>query len=180
MKAYVTFKNPYVLIEDTKGKYRPSYKEYPKELPFINLKSPTLCCPFSRLVRPHQRPKKQTAIKSGYCEVCFMKYEDYHEHIISKGHIVQAGDSFNYRRIDEFIRELNAEDEGETYYGPLIESPCDRLEKIYAESNKYNYIATSDSESFIRFSKVSSTNGDRVLAFDAVIDNLGRKHSQNK
>lgn len=76
---YHVFKHPYVLIEDSTGKYKPFHREYSRDsketmIPLIN---------FENLSNPKRtRPVK----KAGVCEICVMKYADYEEHIKTEKH----------------------------------------------------------------------------------------------
>lgn len=171
MKNYTTFKHPYVLIEDSKGKLQPIYKEYEKELPRINLDSPTLCCPFSN-ARRSSKPKKKPTIKPGYCEICYTKFEDYNLHVKSKEHREYAEDESNYRKIDAFIAEM-----AEVDYECLrdaMNSPCDRLEAELALSNVACYSNHSDTECFIRFSHSTTDADNDVVPFDLILEKIDK------
>ncbi|ELA42510.1 uncharacterized protein VICG_00609, partial [Vittaforma corneae ATCC 50505] len=174
MRKYTTFKFPYILIEDVKGKFQPIYKEYIRETPIINLSSPVLCCPFSN-ARRSVKPMKKNQIKSGYCEVCYVKYEDYNTHIQCADHREYAEDDYNYRMIDIFIKEfLEQELYGVASY---LNSPCERLESKYSNGQPIAYDSESELDSLIRVSRGSLGEFDEVVEFNIILDNIN-KHSQ--
>lgn len=175
MKGYTTFKNPYILIEDTRGKFQPTYKEYSLDLPSINLQSPILCCPFSN-ARRNPKPKKKNPIKSGYCEICYTKFEDYVKHVECEEHREYARDDYNYRMIDVFIKEfLEQELFGAINY---LHSPCERLEETYSNCQPMVYNSESELDSLIRFSKGSMDDTDDIVEFDIILNNINKKFSQ--
>lgn len=175
MKGYTTFKFPYILIEDAKGKLQPIYKEYTKEIPFLNLESPILCCPFSNARRDDSKPKKKNRLKAGYCEVCYVKYEDYNTHVESNEHREYADDDYNYRQIDIFIKDLLEEELfGSSNY---LNSPCERLEAKYGKGQPITYNIDSEPDSLIRVSKGSFDDFDDVVEFNVILDNINKKFS---
>jgi len=171
MKGYTTFKFPYISIEDSKGKLQPIYKEYPKEIPTINLESPVLCCPFSN-ARRDTRPKKKNLPKAGYCEICYVKFEDYGMHVKCSEHKEYASDDYNYRQIDLFMRELLEEE----LFGPAnhLSSPCERLEARYGTGQQITYNFGSEPDSLIRVSKGSFDDFDDVVEFNVILDNINK------
>lgn len=177
MKTYVTFKYPYVLIEDAKGKHQPVYKEYTKDVPFMNLDSPVLCCPFTTAKRS-TRARKPNPVKAGYCEICYTKFDDYDSHVLGKDHLEYAGNDANYRRIDAFIQEVEAEQC--VYNAEFMNSPCDRLELEFSQNNGAVYSDGCGTESFIRLSKDSSDDQNEVVSFDIILNNIEKRFSQEK
>lgn len=177
MKTYVTFKYPYVLIEDTKGKYQPIYKEYSKDIPFINLDSPTLCCPFTTAKRS-TKAKKMNPIKAGYCEICYTKFDDYKMHVLTKDHVEYAKNDANYRKIDAFIQEMDVEQR--VYSADFMNSPCDRLEIGFSQNNGMVYSDECDPGSVIRFSRDTSDNQNEIVPFDIILNSIEKKFSQDK
>lgn len=178
MKNYTTFKHPYVLIEDTKSKYQPFYKEYQKDIPFINLSSPALCCPFSNARRATTLVKKKQLAKSGYCEICFMKFDNYDLHVNTNDHKEFSEDSYNYRKIDAFIETIRADTE-EIYY-KIPSSPCDKLEELLKHSDltiRGNYY---DSDSLIRLSKDSESVEYDIVTFDTILFNIDKKSRKDR
>lgn len=174
MRGYTTFKFPYILIEDAKGKFQPVYKEYIKGVPAINLSSPILCCPFSN-ARRGPKSKKKNQLKSGYCEVCYVKYEDYDMHIQCFDHREYAKDDHNYRMIDIFVKDfLEQELYGVTNY---LNSPCERLESKYSSDQLITYDSGSELSSLIRVSRGSLGELDEVVDFNVILDNIN-KYSQ--
>lgn len=172
MKNYTIFTSPYILIEDAKGKYQPVYKEYTKEIPSINLDSPVLCCPFSN-ARRSNKPKKKNPVKPGYCEICYLRYEDYLMHVNSKEHREYAEDDYNYRAIDLFIKDLlEQEIFGSSEY---LHSPCEKLEAKYS-SQPIHYNSDSQPGSLIRMSMGSCDSNDEIVEFDVIL----RKINQSK
>ncbi|KAI4291961.1 hypothetical protein PAPHI01_1243 [Pancytospora philotis] len=178
MKTYVTFKHPYILVEDLKERYQPVYKEYSKELPHINLDSPTLCCPFTAARRTNAK-KKATAVKSGYCEVCFVKFDNYLTHTEAKSHVDFARNSNNYKMVDAFIDEL---DEDCAPYCEALgaSSPCDHLAIEFSRTMPCGANELYNSESLIRLSKNTSESEHDVVRLDAILSQISRKHSQDK
>lgn len=175
MKGYTTFKNPYILIEDNRGKFQPVYKEYTKEIPCINLQSPVLCCPFSN-ARRYPKSKKKNSTKSGYCEICYTKFEDYEKHVECEEHREYAKDDYNYRAIDVFIKELLEQELfGESNY---LHSPCERLEEKYSSCQPIVYNSDSDIHSSIRFSKGSVDDSEDIVEFEIILNNINKKFSQ--
>lgn len=176
MKNYTTFKSPYVLIEDLKSKFQPIYKEYAKETPSLNLESPVLCCPFSN-ARRISRPKKKCP-KTGYCEICYVKYDNYSEHINCKEHKEYAEDDYNYRAIDVFIKDMLERD----LYGShnVIHSPCERLEAEFSNNKQVLYNNDSETDSLIRLSIGSAGNVDNVVELDVILNKIDRKFPQYK
>lgn len=165
MKNYVLFKHPYVLIEDSKGKYRPIYKEYPKNMPTLNLNSPALCCPFSNAVRNRTQSKKAAGPKQGYCEICYTKYNDYVEHVKAREHIEYAEDPNNYKTIDSFITEFNRNNSA---YNAVLRSPCDKLEAELAQSNALFYTSAFGSGSCMRMSMDSTEVVNDAIQYDVL------------
>lgn len=182
MKNYTTFKHPYLLIEDGKGKYQPIYKEFPKELPTINLSSPTLCCPFTT-ARRGQRPKKRAPHqkKPGYCEICYCRFSDYLAHVRTREHRDYAIEPENYARVDAFISELSRELAIASpcpYDELLLRSPCDRLEAEFSQ-NPALFSTPQETESLLRFSE-GPTDGSNNVPFDIILNNIEKKYSQEK
>lgn len=176
MKNYTTFKYPYVLIEDSKSKCQPIYKEYTKEVPSINLNSPALCCPFSNARRGDLKVKKKPQVKAGYCEICFMKFDNYESHIQTRDHREFSKDDKNYRKIDSLIESFIINPEYSTYSVPS--SPCDRLERMLKSSEVTcgNYY---ESDSVIRLSEETESIGPEVVPFDAILHNIGKRQFRN-
>lgn len=172
MKNYTTFKSPYILIEDSKARFQPIYKEYANEIPSINLESPILCCPFSN-ARRSNKPKKKNNVKSGYCEICYMRYEDYAVHVESKDHREYAEDDYNYREIDIFIKEFIEQE----LYGMqgYINSPCEQLEAKYAGRQLIHYSSDGDFGSLIRVSIGSCDDQENIVDFDVILDKISQK-----
>ncbi|KCZ74993.1 hypothetical protein H311_04035 [Anncaliia algerae PRA109] len=104
MKKYIIFKNPYILIEDIRKKYRPYFKEYLKEKPTLNLRSYPMNCPFVPGIIKHEKKNK---VKQGVCETCYEKFSNYFEHIKSKEHRDFAVDDRHYIELDMFISQFN-------------------------------------------------------------------------
>lgn len=178
MKNYTIFKNSYVLIEDFKNKMQPFYKEYTKEVPSINISSPLLCCPFSNARRPLNPKKKKNPVKAGYCEICYLKYDNYTLHVESKEHREYAEDDFNYRMIDIFIKEML---ENELYSGyNFLQSPCEKLEAEFASNKQFFYNNNSQSDSLIQLSLNSISDNREVVDFDIILNKIERKYSQDK
>lgn len=177
MKNYVTFTHPYVLVEDAKAKYQPVYKEYLKDIPSINLDSPTLCCPFSTLKRP-SRPRKKAPVKSGYCEICYVKYADYDAHVSAQDHVEYAEDGRNYKKIDSFIAEM--EDATYGYSLSIAKSPCDRLEAEFSQGQAVPLGMRCDSGSLIRLSRDSSDSETEAVSFDIILNTIEKRFSQEK
>lgn len=178
MKNYSTFKHPYVLIEDSKNKYQPFYKEYTKEIPHINYESPALCCPFSS-ARRSTKPRKRAVVKSGYCEVCFIKFDNYDEHIETKEHREYANDEAHYQKIDQFIDSIKSSFDYNIYRIP--ESPCDKLEAGLSKTMDLStYGNDCNSSSLIRFSRDSSCIENEVIPFDTILYNIEKKLPKDK
>ncbi|KHN69787.1 putative DNA replication protein kinase [Ordospora colligata OC4] len=103
MKGYKVFKKPYVLIEDIQNKHQPFYKEYTNGgAPKLHLDSPALCCPYQTSKR-YKQPGKRRQTREGFCEVCYVKFSNYEEHVKEFEHRVFAKDNTNYRKLDMFI-----------------------------------------------------------------------------
>lgn len=177
MKNYTTFKGPYVLIEDSKNKFQPIYKEYTRGVPSLSLDSPVLCCPFST-ARRTTRPKKKCPIKAGYCEICYVKYENYSEHVNCKEHREYAEDDYNYRMIDVFIKDMLEHD----LYGGhnVLHSPCEKLEAEFSSNKQIFYNNDSGPDSLIRLSIGSAGNVDNVVDFDIILNKIDKKFPQGK
>ncbi|RVD91337.1 DNA replication kinase [Tubulinosema ratisbonensis] len=103
MKKYIIFKNPYILIEDLRRKYKPFFKEYLKDKPTLNLNSYPLNCPFV----PGTLKYNKNKTRQGVCEVCYEKFNDYFQHINTKEHRDFAVDDRNFHELDLFIASLN-------------------------------------------------------------------------
>lgn len=177
MKNYITFKHPYVLVEDCKNKFQPFYKEYINQIPSFNYDSPSLCCPFSS-ARRSQRPKKRNIIKSGYCEICYSKYDVYDEHVMTREHVEYAEDDYNYRNIDLFIQDM-LETKLYEYYS-YMHSPCERLEEKFASSSQIFYNNESGTGSLIRMSLDSSASSDDIVEFDMILNKIDKKYESYK
>lgn len=102
MKNYQVFKKPYILIEDCKNKHQPFYKEYSSYVPRLHLDSPALCCPF-QVNKKYKPSGRRRHAKEGFCEVCYVRFSNYEEHIKDFEHREFAKDSNNYKRLDMFI-----------------------------------------------------------------------------
>lgn len=177
MKNYITFKNPYILVEDCKNKFQPFYKEYSQQLPNFNLDSPSLCCPFST-ARRSQKPKKKNPIISGFCEMCYMRFDDYEEHVLTKEHMDFAHDDYNYRHIDLFIQDFL---EKELYEScKYMNSPCERLEEKFASSSQVYYNNESGTGSVIVMSFDSSATSNEVVEFDLILNKIDKKYPSLK
>lgn len=175
MKGYIAFKKPYLLIEDSNAKFQPIYKEYEAEIPAINLDSPELCCPFSAARRTGKN-KKKSPIKSGYCEICYMKYEDYEEHIRLLEHRQYAEHDHNYRLIDVFIKEFL---EKELYgFNGYTNSPCERLEEKYSNGQPIVYSSELGSDSLIRVSKGSIGDFEDIVDFKVILKDIRKNLPQ--
>lgn len=177
MKNYTVFKNAYILIEDSTSKLQPFYKEYQNAIPNINLNSPLLCCPFSNARRsPH--PKKINPNKAGYCEICYLKYENYMGHVESKEHKEYAEDTINYRNIDIFIKEMMEND----YFDNtnFLNSPCEKLEASFANGNQIFYNNDSQADSLIVLCQESITETQEVVEFNIILNKIEKKYSQEK
>lgn len=171
MKSYTTFKFPYLLIEDLKGKFQPIYKEYSKAEPEIDLYSPPQCCPFSNARRSNNQNKKITP-KAGYCEICYVRYDDYNLHVLRKEHREFAEDDFNYRSIDILIKDmLEKELSGMFNY---VNSPCDRLEQKFSQLNQAYFNNSSDVENLIRISKGSFDDESSTVDFGIILKNIDK------
>lgn len=172
MKNYTTFKFPYLLIEDLKGKFQPMYKEYNKEIPSIRLNSPALCCPFSNARRQNGQKKKPTVIP-GYCEVCYCKFDNYEEHVSEKEHREFAADDFNYRSIDIFIKEMLEQE----LYGcsNYTNSPCEKLEAKYSDFKQIYFTQSDEEDNLIRLSRGSIDNEDETVDFEIILNKINRK-----
>lgn len=177
MKSYITFKHPYVLIEDTKGRYQAIYKEYTKEIPQIYLDSPALCCPFTP-ARRTTKPKKQEKAKSGFCEVCYLKFDNYRIHVETKSHLAYARHPANYRVIDAFIESM----QGYTslHDDPIASSPCDHMAIEFSQCNIPFESGVYNSESLIRLSKNTSEDEQGVVQFETILTQISRNYSQGK
>lgn len=178
MKNYTIFKNSYVLIEDGKNKMQPFYKEFTKDIPTIDLQSPILCCPFSSARRSPKQKSKKSTVKAGYCEVCYIKYDNYNVHVDSKEHREYAEDDYNYRMIDIVIKQML---ETELYNGfSFMQSPCEKLEAEFANHKTHVYNNDSQSDSLIRLSLGSKDDNNDVVDFDIILNKIERKYSQSK
>lgn len=108
MKKYQVFKNPYILIEDIKGIYKPYFKEYfSHDTPKLNLDSKPLHCPYTS--KKFVSTKKRKAFKQGYCETCYVKYDDYDMHVAEAEHREYARDESNYELVDSIINEIESD-----------------------------------------------------------------------
>jgi hypothetical protein len=106
MKKYHIFKSPYILIEDINNKHQPYHKEYSSvDPPRLNLSSPPLCCPFLEN-KKFRSTKKNRAVKQGFCEICYLKYKDYDQHVNEQEHREFAVDNMNYKEVDEIIDSI--------------------------------------------------------------------------
>ncbi|OQS54951.1 hypothetical protein EHP00_1290 [Ecytonucleospora hepatopenaei] len=102
MKNFRHFSSQYILIEDSKGKHQPIYKEYEKSPPKMTVVE-KIGCPFvTKKVRRENKNKNNSKKKpkSGYCEVCCMRYSSYLEHM-KQEHVTCECAS-----LDEFVREF--------------------------------------------------------------------------
>lgn len=169
MKNYVRFKNPYILIEDAKNKFQPFYKEYSFLIPYFRFDSPKLCCPFSE-ARRSENPKKKTQTKTGYCEVCYVKFDNYEEHVNTQCHQEYAQDDYNYRCVDIFIRDMLVEEINQETY--ILNSPCERLEAKFASNSQLFYCNDSASDSLIRVSHTISQGSDDVVGLDTILNKI--------
>lgn len=164
MKQYVLFKHPYVLIEDSRGKYRPIHKEYIKTVPSLNLNSPPLCCPFSSATRNKSQTKRAGLPKAGYCEICYTKFDDYTEHVNLNEHLEYAVDFNNYKEVDAFILEFERRQEIDSEI--ILRSPCDKLEAELANSNALYYSSGNIIQMSIEMTEESMPALNRVIITD--------------
>lgn len=171
MKNYTTFKFPYLLIEDLKGKFQPMFKEYTKEIPAIRMNSPALCCPFSDARRTNGIKKKPTVVP-GYCEVCYCKFDNYEEHVSGKEHKEFALYDFNYRNIDIFIKDMLEQE----LYGcyNYNNSPCEKLEAKYSEVKHIYFTQSDEVDNLIRLSRGSEDNSDETVDFDIILNKINK------
>lgn len=117
MKKYHIFKSPYLLVEDIKQHHKPFYKEYTGSIPTLNMDSKPLNCPFSNKRFVQGKRKK---IKEGFCETCYVSFEDYSKHILEAEHREYARDDANYESVDNIINEYISSD--------ILESPCTKYQ----------------------------------------------------
>lgn len=172
MKNYTTFKYPYLLIEDAKGKCQPIYKEYTKEIPSFRLDSPPLCCPFTNARRSTGAKRKPFA-KSGFCEICYVKFEDYDEHVTGTEHREFGDDDYNYRSIDVFIKDML---EQELFGGSnYTNSPCEKLEAKYSAFKQVYFSPSDENDNLIRISKGSTDNYDETVDFEIILSKINKK-----
>lgn len=138
MRNYTIFKHPYILIEDIKSKHQPFYKEYTGDLPRLNLNSPTLCCPFQENKR-YKPSVKRKQTKSGFCELCYIKFSDYEKHVMEFEHREYAKDKTNYKKIDMFINSFVAPENLEECNPPS--SPTLRMTpgSSFSENGSFKY-----------------------------------------
>ncbi|ORD98121.1 hypothetical protein HERIO_23 [Hepatospora eriocheir] len=153
MKHFKTFKNAYLLVEDSKNRCQPFYKEYKKNIPNLNLESPMFSCPFVKF-KPTNSPKKSLDAyrkkqpKPGYCEICFMSFEVYDEHILTNNHLNFAEDKNNYKAIDKFIVE-HSNFEIDTF--GCTDSPSASIAYLFQSKEQ-----GSDKNSYVEISEVNS------------------------
>ncbi|AFM98354.1 putative DNA replication protein kinase [Encephalitozoon hellem ATCC 50504] len=172
MKSYKVFKKPYILIEDTKNKYQPFYKEYANsDAPKLHLDSPTLCCPF-QAAKKYKQSGKRRHTREGFCEVCYVRFSNYEEHIKEFEHREFARDNSNYKKLDVFISTSAFENTGPSEeYVP--QSPTFKLTPASSE-RKYNGTCLNDNEKCsqtLHFSLVSTEGclGQDAMLFDHFI-----------
>ncbi len=175
MKNYILFKNPYVLIEDIKGKYQPMYKEYTKHIPCLYLKSPTLCSPFSR-ARRSSGTKKKPGNQAGLCEICYCKFDNYKSHVSTKKHIESVKLYNNYSQIDAFIAELNKENKINEFL--QIQSPCDKLAAQFFTTRNRHSDNNSQTDSSIKMSWISSADVE-MNSLKIVLNKIDKKKQDN-
>ncbi|KAL6122594.1 hypothetical protein NUSPORA_00362 [Nucleospora cyclopteri] len=167
MRNYKTFKHPYVLVEDKRGKYQSLYKEYLKKPPTLYLTAESIGCPFLPQIRPKSKStqkSKKNKIKQKYCEICLIKYEDYQAHVSATAHSNFGKDNNNYIEIDKFIEEIKTVQFSQRQI-PL--SPCSRLTTLYAKS-----IFNSSCNSCLRLSKESSFINETEEIIEDVIEDF--------
>ncbi|EPR78172.1 DBF zinc finger domain protein [Spraguea lophii 42_110] len=118
MKRYQVFTKPYLLVEDINNRFQPFYKEYEEsKLIKINFQSLPLCCPFTNNKKVRSS-KKRKGPKQGFCEVCYIKFTDYDEHIQENEHREYARDNSNYRDVDAIIHKYGNNNILENLYQP--------------------------------------------------------------
>lgn len=171
MKNYKVFKKPYILIEDIKGKFQPFYKEYVNsDAPRLHLDSPTLCCPFQASKRYKQSGKRRHT-REGFCEVCYVRFSNYDDHVKEFEHREFAKDSTNYKKLDMFISTSVFESSAPEECVP--QSPTFKLTPISSGRNHAG-ICYNDEErcgQTLHFSAVSTEGdlGQDVVLFDHFI-----------
>lgn len=127
MKNYKTFSTQYILIEDSKGKHQPFYKEYLKTPPTMAVIE-QIGCPFLPNKKRREGKSKATTTnkkrKTYYCEVCCMRYESYSRHI-SQDHM-----ACECPALDEFVKNFKCEpiDKKDAVYE---NSPSDGMRSVY-------------------------------------------------
>lgn len=115
MKGYTTFKFPYILVEDSKGKCRPIYKEYTKKEPRFRFDSPPVCCPFTSARREIQCPAPvpkftegmqrwiaERATRPKFSDICTDDYQ------WDRGNIYSGDRPYTLHHSKEVIRYKNA------------------------------------------------------------------------
>ncbi|CAD26653.1 hypothetical protein [Encephalitozoon cuniculi GB-M1] len=172
MKNYKVFKKPYILIEDCKNKYQPFYKEYANsEAPKLHLDSPTLCCPF-QATKKYKQSGKRRHTREGFCEVCYVRFSNYEEHIKEFEHREFAKDNSNYKKLDTFISTSAFESASPPEeYTP--QSPTLKLTPVSSGRNQVG-VHCDDNEKYsqtLHFSLVSTEGdlGQDVVLFDHFI-----------
>ncbi|EQB61721.1 protein kinase [Vairimorpha apis BRL 01] len=154
MKNYKIFKDKYVLIEDLKNTHQPFFKEYTKP-PELSLTNAPLCCPFQK--GKVFRTNKKNGPKSGFCEVCYVKYNDYNLHVREYEHREFAKDQSNYIKIDEFISNTSFHDYDEII--KYVEFSSSPLQKITRSTMVYDY--KNNYDKVLNISRISTGNSEQ-------------------
>lgn len=172
MKNYQVFKKPYILIEDVRNKYQPFYKEYANtDVPRLHTDSPTLCCPFQANKKYKPSTRRRQA-KEGFCEVCYVRFSNYEEHIKDFEHREFAKDDNNYKKLDVFINtsvfESTDESGCDTPQSPTLKMTPVTSRKVVTS----DYINDEKYGQTLHFSRASSIGDDpkqEVVPFDHFI-----------
>jgi hypothetical protein len=179
MKNYQIFKRPYILIEDSRNKHQPFYKEYATaNPPKLHLDSTILCCPFQVNKRYKPSSKKRQS-REGFCEVCYIKFTDYEEHILEFEHREFARDSSNYRKLDLFIAStaFGGREEAE---GSAPPSPTLRMTPMSSSEGAGEGPFTENGDRYGQTLHFSRIGTDEIVAQDAVSFDVFLKEILNK
>lgn len=172
MKNYQVFKKPYILVEDCKGKHQPFYKEYAvSDIPKLHLNSPTLCCPF-QVSKRYKPSTKRRQTKEGFCEVCYVRFSNYEDHVKDFEHREFAKDANNYKRLDVFISTAAFEVSDEEYCVP--QSPTFKMTPVSSGGKRFVNVGQVNDGKYgqtLHFSRASTDDdvGQEVVPFDHFI-----------
>jgi hypothetical protein len=167
MKNYQIFRKPYILVEDSRNKCQPFYKEYAGgSPPRLHLDSPILCCPFQTNKR-HKPSARKRQSREGFCEVCYTKFTDYEEHILEFEHREFARDCSNYKKLDLLIAGIGF-DEADEPEDSTPQSPTLRMTPLSSNEEGRRRPDADASDKYDQTLHFSRIGTDEVVVHDAV------------